>query len=143
VDLVTSEFLEQLMMIPRFGVCGTPYRHLHRWRHKRTALRITYTAIAAVHESIRGTVETCRRTLRMSVYGGAGSNRPTVKNDEIDRAPRGRELSVREGLTRIIVDWSGSWQANRAHFWTLTHARFDAINGHSPRSNLNSALCPP
>ena len=30
-----------------------------------------------------------------------------------DRAPRGRELSVREDLTRIIVDWSGSWQAAR------------------------------
>ena len=29
-------------------------------------------------------------------------------NDAIDRAPRGREPSVREGLTRIIVDWSGS-----------------------------------
>jgi hypothetical protein len=34
--------------------------------------------------------------------------------DPIDRAPRGRELSVREGLTRIIVDWSGSWQAARS-----------------------------
>jgi hypothetical protein len=35
----------------------------------------------------------------------------------IDRAPRGRELSVREGLTRIIVDWSGSWQAARPGNW--------------------------
>jgi len=34
-----------------------------------------------------------------------------VKIDANDRAPRGRELPVREGLTRIIVDWSGSWQA--------------------------------
>ena len=33
--------------------------------------------------------------------------------DAIDRAPRGRELSVREDLTRIIVDWSGSWPAAR------------------------------
>jgi hypothetical protein len=32
------------------------------------------------------------------------------QTDAIDRAPRGREPSVREGLTRIIVDWSGSWQ---------------------------------
>ena len=35
------------------------------------------------------------------------------KIDVNDRAPRGRELSVREALTRIIVDWSGSWQAAR------------------------------
>jgi len=28
--------------------------------------------------------------------------------DANDRAPQGRELPVREGLTRIIVDWSGS-----------------------------------
>ena len=35
----------------------------------------------------------------------------------IDRAPRGRELSVREDLTRIIVDWSGSWQAARPGNW--------------------------
>jgi len=34
-----------------------------------------------------------------------------------DRAPRGRELSVREDLTRIIVDWSGSWQAARPGNW--------------------------
>ena len=33
------------------------------------------------------------------------------------RAPRGRELPVREGLTRIIVDWSGSWQAARPGNW--------------------------
>ena len=37
--------------------------------------------------------------------------------DAIDRAPRGRELSVREGLTRINVDWSGSWQASRPGNW--------------------------
>ena len=37
--------------------------------------------------------------------------------DANDRAPRGRELSVREGLTRIIVDWSGSWQAARPGNW--------------------------
>ena len=39
------------------------------------------------------------------------------QTDAIDRAPRGRELSVREGLTRIIVDWSGSWQATRPGNW--------------------------
>ncbi len=39
------------------------------------------------------------------------------QNDAIDRAPRGRELPVREGLTRIIVDWSGSWQAARPGNW--------------------------
>ena len=37
--------------------------------------------------------------------------------DANDRAPRGRELSVREVLTRIIVDWSGSWQAARLGNW--------------------------
>ena len=37
--------------------------------------------------------------------------------DAVGRAPRGRELSVREGLTRIIVDWSGSWQAARLGNW--------------------------
>src|SRR5207342_3214637 len=31
--------------------------------------------------------------------------------DDVDRAPQGREPSVREALTRTIVDWSGSWQA--------------------------------
>jgi len=39
------------------------------------------------------------------------------QNDAIDHAPRGRELSVREGLTRIIVDWSGNWQAARPGNW--------------------------
>ena len=39
------------------------------------------------------------------------------QSDAIDRAPRGRELSVREDLTRIIVDWSGSWQATRPGNW--------------------------
>src|SRR5216683_5710503 len=39
------------------------------------------------------------------------------QNDASDRAPRGRELSVREGLTRINVDWSGSWQAARPGNW--------------------------
>ncbi len=39
------------------------------------------------------------------------------QNDANDRAPRGRELPVREGLTRIIVDWSGSWQAARPGNW--------------------------
>ena len=38
-------------------------------------------------------------------------------SDANDRAPRGRELSVREDLTRIIVDWSGSWQAARPGNW--------------------------
>jgi hypothetical protein len=39
------------------------------------------------------------------------------QGDAFDRAPRGREPSVREGLTRIIVDWSGSWQAARPGNW--------------------------
>jgi hypothetical protein len=39
------------------------------------------------------------------------------ENDANDRARRGRELSVREGLTRINVDWSGSWQAARPGNW--------------------------
>jgi hypothetical protein len=53
----------------------------------------------------------------MSVSG----RRPEVigrgQNEAIDRAPRGREPSVREGLTRTIVDWSGSWQAARLGNW--------------------------
>src|ERR1700737_4457549 len=40
-----------------------------------------------------------------------------TRNDANDRAPQGRELSVREVLTRIIVDWSGSWQAARPGNW--------------------------
>jgi hypothetical protein len=39
------------------------------------------------------------------------------QNDAFDRAPQGRELSVREALTRIIVDWFGSWQAARPGNW--------------------------
>jgi hypothetical protein len=39
------------------------------------------------------------------------------QNGAFDRAPRGRDLSVREGLTRIIVDWSGIWQAARLGNW--------------------------
>jgi len=31
-------------------------------------------------------------------------------SDAIDRAPQGRELSVREALSRIIVDW---WDGKR------------------------------
>jgi len=38
-------------------------------------------------------------------------------SDANDRAPRGRELPVREGLTRKIVDCSGSWQAARPGNW--------------------------
>jgi len=58
-----------------------------------------------------------------SVRGARGNSRPYREsethrqNDVIDRAPRGRELSVREALTRIIVDWSGSWQAARPGNW--------------------------
>ena len=49
---------------------------------------------------------------------GVDRKHPTgSRNDAIDRAPRGRELSVREGLTRIIVDWSGSWQAAQPGNW--------------------------
>jgi hypothetical protein len=53
------------------------------------------------------------------------------QNDANDRAPRGRELSVREGLTRINVDWSGSWQAARPGNWL----------GRSPATK--AALGPP
>jgi putative SOS response-associated peptidase YedK len=38
-------------------------------------------------------------------------------SDEPDRAPRGREPSVREALTRTIVDWSRSWQAAGPGNW--------------------------
>ncbi|MDA9460017.1 hypothetical protein XI00_38275 [Bradyrhizobium sp. CCBAU 21359] len=41
-------------------------------------------------------------------------NKSSITNDANDGAPQGRELSLREGLTRIIVDWSGSWQAARS-----------------------------
>src|SRR5882762_9107189 len=65
---------------------------------------------------------------RVSVHGGhrpvrcplTGKDRKLLadrQNDANDRAPRGRELSVREDLTRIIVDWSGSWQAARPGNW--------------------------
>jgi hypothetical protein len=56
----------------------------------------------------------------LSVCQLSGVNRESLlqaQNDAIDRAPRERELSVREGLTRIIVDWSGSWQAARPGNW--------------------------
>jgi len=33
----------------------------------------------------------------------------SLSTGAFDRAPQGRELSVREGLTRIIVDWSVPW----------------------------------
>jgi len=52
----------------------------------------------------------------MSVLSGMKSAE-SGQTDAIDRAPRGRELPVREGLTRIIVDWSGSWQAARPGNW--------------------------
>ena len=60
----------------------------------------------------------CRPALKMSVHQvQTGSDRLTSQSDAIDRAPRGRELSVREGLTWINVDWSGSWQAARLGNW--------------------------
>jgi hypothetical protein len=52
-----------------------------------------------------------------SVYQGRPEVIGAGQNDAIDRAPRGRELPVREGLTRIIVGWSGSWQAARPGNW--------------------------
>ena len=66
----------------------------------------------------------CPNWARTDLCGGREVTRvPTAivrtraRNDAIDRAPRGRELSVREGLTRINVDWSGSWQAARLGNW--------------------------
>src|SRR6202795_352394 len=53
----------------------------------------------------------------MSVPWGDRKWSADAQTDAIDRAPRGRELSVREDLTRIIVDWSGSWQAARPGNW--------------------------
>jgi hypothetical protein len=55
-------------------------------------------------------VATTESVMRTEVSAGRS-------NDANDRAPRGRELSVREVLTRIIVDWSGSWQAARPGNW--------------------------
>jgi len=54
-------------------------------------------------------------TLKGARLGLDGDAR--LVNDANDRAPRGREPSVREGLTRINVDWSGSWQAARPGNW--------------------------
>jgi hypothetical protein len=51
------------------------------------------------------------------LFGVDRKSSANAQTDANDRAPRGRELSVREGLTRIIVDWSGSWQAARPGNW--------------------------
>ena len=56
------------------------------------------------------------RRADMSGIGGEAEVEARWKRRD-DRAPRGRELSVREDLTRIIVDWSGSWQAARPGNW--------------------------
>ena len=40
-----------------------------------------------------------------------------LKTAGFGRAPRRREPSVREDLTRIIVDRSGSWRASRLGNW--------------------------
>ena len=68
-------------------------------------------------ESAYGTFRTCWAGLVMSVDRGEPEVADGGQNDAVDRAPRGRELPVREGLTRIIVDWSGSWQAARLGNW--------------------------
>src|SRR5258705_679474 len=74
----------------------------------------------------------------------SGVNRtPRVQRgtDGNDRAPRGRELSVREALTRIIVDWSGSWQAARPAELAMTLYQRDRLSsalicaGHSTGSH--------
>src|SRR5450755_1071057 len=63
------------------------------------------------------------------------------QNDAFDRAPLGRELSVREALTRIIVDWSGSWQAARPAELAMTLYQRDRLSsalicaGHSTGSH--------
>src|SRR3981081_2733017 len=58
------------------------------------------------------------KSLRQCLFTGVDRKSPVLgQTDANDRAPRGRELSVREGLTRIIVDWSGSWQAARPGNW--------------------------
>jgi hypothetical protein len=64
-----------------------------------------------------GTFETCQRRRRCPFTRVERKSRVDGQTDAIDRAPRGRELPVREGLTRIIVDWSGSWQAARPGNW--------------------------
>jgi hypothetical protein len=66
---------------------------------------------------VDGTFRTNRVGPTMSVPRGRPEVTGSGQTDAIDRAPRGRELSVREGLTRIIVDWSGSWQAARPGNW--------------------------
>jgi hypothetical protein len=70
------------------------------WSGKRFRLEASVRCDTAIRPE-SGVKPTCRDT----------------STDAIDRAPRGRELSVREDLTRIIVDWSGSWQAARPGNW--------------------------
>src|ERR1700730_6604551 len=65
-----------------------------------------------------GTNARCRLVLKLSAYWALSGHRSVYRQtDAIDRTPRGRELSVREGLTRINVDWAGSWQAARPGNW--------------------------
>src|SRR5262249_32451128 len=48
------------------------------------------------------------RDLASRIHVGNAAESGQTRTDANDRAPQGRELPVREGLTRIIVDWSGS-----------------------------------
>jgi RNA-directed DNA polymerase len=67
--------------------------------------------------------------LRECLFIGVGRKWPDHgQNDAIDRAPRGRELSVREVLTRIIVDLSGSWQAARLGNWLGRSPATDVVD---------------
>jgi hypothetical protein len=52
-------------------------------RARRGGDRIT-TLFAALHESVAGTFETCRRTLTMSVYRGNSDSSVEAQNDAID-----------------------------------------------------------
>src|SRR5262245_10530970 len=56
-----------------------------------------------------------------------------------DRAPRGREPSVREDLTRIIVDRSGSWQAARRGNWPGRSPATKAALGDPAGRNTSEA----
>ena len=55
--------------------------------------------------------------LSRQLSGHTRTRREQAETDAVDRAPQGREPSVREALTRTIVDWSGSWQAAGPGNW--------------------------
>src|SRR5215471_17595076 len=87
-----------------------------------TARQNDWNSIRDLHQgprsmaAVRGRIHD-RSPIHLPKHKKALADRGPSIHDASDRAPRGRELSVREDLTRIIVDWSGSWQAARPGNW--------------------------